>query len=82
MGQQLCRGNRRLIQESIWTNPPWTSAHKLPTTLLSIAMHFLGTRGGDETEAARSTPTKKRFKKVRFALHNRVKLISATEEGL
>ncbi|XP_022265983.1 uncharacterized protein [Canis lupus baileyi] len=79
MGQQLCRGNRRLKQESIWTNSPWTSAHKMPT-LLSIAMHFPGTCGEDETEAAQSTSRKKRFKKVRFSLHNRVYPISDTEE--
>ena len=81
MGQQLCRGNRRLKQESIWTNSPWTSAHKMPT-LLSIAMHFPGTCGEDETEAAQSTSRKKRFKKVRFSLHNRVYPISDTEEGI
>ncbi|CAD7674007.1 unnamed protein product [Nyctereutes procyonoides] len=79
MGHQLCSGNRRLKQESIWTNPPWTSAHKVPT-LLSIAMHSPGTCGEDETGAAQSTSSK-RFKKVHFTLHNRVKPISDTEEA-
>ncbi|XP_077730915.1 uncharacterized protein LOC144299271 isoform X2 [Canis aureus] len=39
-----------------------------------------GTCGEDETEAAQSTSRKKRFKKVRFSLHNRVYPISDTEE--
>ncbi|XP_077730919.1 uncharacterized protein LOC144299271 isoform X3 [Canis aureus] len=41
---------------------------------------FKGTCGEDETEAAQSTSRKKRFKKVRFSLHNRVYPISDTEE--